>query len=382
MAELARRVNELERDLLKVTTRGVNLVRLADRENTLLHTRAAALDHDEVILDNTVVRETAHRGDRLLRRVELSRTRFLVKTVTDTEDLLVQLRTVVVAILTRASDREHNVGRVPSTNAGHLAQTTVSLARQLLGTPTGGHTLITLTLGNTDDVDVFILGEQAVHVNSLFKETMCELNLVGNRAAVDLDLHKMSLLLLQARVTQLSVGKDTNNRAVLANTLKLTSDRLTVVLRVLLGVLGERLLLAAVPVLVEATLHLVREMLGPHRRQRAETTRCLNVADNTNDHHRRGLDNRCSLDNLALVKLRSRTVEVTNNVSHTSLVAHEGGQVNRLLGVILRERLDLTAVARGTLAGKEAKRAVTRVLKLYCVSTSVYHGASCTLTLQ
>ena len=74
----------------------------------------------------------------------------------------------------------------------------------------------------------------------------------------------------------------------------------------------------------------------------------------------------------------SRTVEVTNNVRHTGLVAHDGRQVDGLLGVILirgnylnsklplrlvatylRECLDLSAVARSTLAGQETKRTVT-----------------------
>lgn len=31
----------------------------------------------------------------------------------------------------------------------------------------------------------------------------------------------------------------------------------------------------------------------------------------------------------------TRTVEITNNVGHTSLVTHHGGQMNGLLGVIL-----------------------------------------------
>ena len=46
------------------------------------------------------------------------------------------------------------------------------------------------------------------------------------------------------------------------------------------------------------------------------------------------------------------------------LVAHGGRQVDGLLGVVLGERLDLAAVARGTLARQEGKRAVTRVLVL------------------
>jgi hypothetical protein len=51
---------------------------------------------------------------------------------------------------------------------------------------------------------------------------------------------------------------------------------------VLLGVAGESLLLALVPVLVEAALELVAQVLGPDSSERAETTGSLNVSDDTN----------------------------------------------------------------------------------------------------
>ena len=37
------------------------------------------------------------------------------------------------------------------------------------------------------------------------------------------------------------------------------------------------------------------------------------------------------------MQLRTRTVQITDDRGHTSLVAHGGGQVDGLLGVILRE---------------------------------------------
>lgn len=89
MAELRRSVDKLESDLLDVFTRGVDLLRLTDRQHTLLNTRAATLDHQEVVLHNTVVRETTHWRDRLLSRVKLCRTGRLVSTVADTVNLLV-----------------------------------------------------------------------------------------------------------------------------------------------------------------------------------------------------------------------------------------------------------------------------------------------------
>jgi hypothetical protein len=53
--------------------------------------------------------------------------------------------------------------------------------------------------------------------------------------------------------------------------------------------------------------------------------------------YRRGLDDRGGLDNLLLVQLGTRTVQVTDDGRHTCLVAHGRGEVDRLLGVILGE---------------------------------------------
>lgn len=71
----------------------------------------------------------------------------------------------------------------------------------------------------------------------------------------------------------------------------------------------------------------------------------------------RSLDDGNSLNNLLLVHLGTRTVQVTDDSSHTGLVAHGGSQVNGLLGVILREGLDLSPMAGSALAGEVGERA-------------------------
>ena len=97
-AELRRGVDELELDLLEIPTRSVNHEGLADGDDTLLRAGDGALQHEVVVLDDTVVREAAHGGNGLLRDVVLRGRIALVVALADTVDLLVEFGTVVVTV--------------------------------------------------------------------------------------------------------------------------------------------------------------------------------------------------------------------------------------------------------------------------------------------
>jgi hypothetical protein len=92
----------------------------------------------------------------------------------------------------------------------------------------------------------------------------------------------VGLLLLDGSLADLGVGEHTDDSAVLLDALKLAGDGGTGALGVGLGVLGEGLLLGLVPVLVEATLDLIAQVLSPDGGERAETTGSLDVTDDTN----------------------------------------------------------------------------------------------------
>ena len=192
---------------------------------------------------------------------------------------------------------------MPGTDTSDLAETLVSLARKLLGTPTVGDTLKSVTLGHSDDVNVLILLKDGGNLDGLLEELVAEVDLVRDGATVELDLHEVSLLLGETGLADLGVGEDTDNSAVLADALELASDRLATVLSILLGVAGEGLLLGAVPVLVEATLDLIGKVVGPNGGESAEAAGSLDVANETDDDDGGSFDNGDSLDNLALVEL-------------------------------------------------------------------------------
>uniref|UniRef100_A0A2H1WYI1 SFRICE_007473 n=1 Tax=Spodoptera frugiperda TaxID=7108 RepID=A0A2H1WYI1_SPOFR len=72
MTELGRCVDELKVDLLKSGSLRVD-THLPQSDDTLLGSHTATLDHDEVIVDFSIVGETTHGGDGLLRQVVFSR---------------------------------------------------------------------------------------------------------------------------------------------------------------------------------------------------------------------------------------------------------------------------------------------------------------------
>ena len=139
--------------------------------------------------------------------------------------------------------------------------------------PTAGDALETVALGDSDAVNHLILLEDRVDLDWLLEETLSEVNLLFHGATIDLDLHQVCLLLLEGGLADLCVCQNADDGAVLLHPLQVAGDALAAFLSMLLGILGESLLLALVPVLVEAPLELVGEMLSPHSSQRAEATR-------------------------------------------------------------------------------------------------------------
>lgn len=113
-------------------------------------------------------------------------------------NLLVHLSAVVVSVLTSTGNSVGHPGWMPGTNTSNLAETPVGLARKAGDTPTSDDTFITLTLSDTNDVNHLVLLEDCINRDFLLKELVAIVHLVGDSATVDLDLHEVGLLLLQA----------------------------------------------------------------------------------------------------------------------------------------------------------------------------------------
>ena len=213
---------------------------------------------------------------------------------------------LTVRTLTGTSNGEHDLRRMPCTDTSDLAKTLVRLARKLLGSPTVSNTLETVTLRDRDHVDDLVLLEDGADLDRLLEKTLRKLDLVRDGSTVDLDLHEVRLLLGETSLADLGVREDAHDGAVLPDALELARDRLAVVLCVLLSVACEGLLLGAVPVLVEPTLDFVGKVGRPDGGKSAETAGSLDVANNTNNHHRWCFDDSDCLHDLTLVHLCCR----------------------------------------------------------------------------
>jgi len=216
-----------------------------------------------------------------------------------------------------------------------------------------------LTAGDTDSVNHLVVVEDLTDGNLVLELADSPVDLLGDSATVDLDFEDVGLALAEVKLGELGGDEHADDMAVLLYALEITLDgevRLVVGLPALLNVVSECLLLGVGPVLVESALDLDGEVLGVDCGQSAEATGGLNVTDEADHLNGGALDDRDGLDNVLLEDLLTlAALVVASDVGHASLVAHEGGQVDRLLGVILGEGSDAAVVVSCPAAGQESK---------------------------
>jgi len=245
-------IDELKVDLFKSGSGNLGNQRLSQDKGSLLGTDATTLDEDEVFSDNTVMGETTQRSNGLFGQISSSgsvvNTTFVLNTDTDSVNFLVHFSSVVITQLTGSGDGESYSGRMPSTDTTDLSETSMGLSGESLGTESGSDTFVTLTLGDTENVDHFVLVDNLGNSDFLFEVLSGEINLLGDVTTVNLDFKNVSLLLSEVDLIQLSVDDNSDNLTVFLYSFDLSIDVLGV--RPLLGVLGESLLLGVHPVLV------------------------------------------------------------------------------------------------------------------------------------
>jgi len=362
VAKLGGSVDELETDLLQCLPLGLDQEGLPKSEDSLLRPDAASLDHDEVLFDLAVVGEAAHGVDALVSQIVLGAGVVLdqlavlhLESLAHSVDLLVDLGTVMVSLLTSPGHSELDSAGMPGSDTGDLSQTFVSLAGKLLGVPTAGDALESVTLGDTDNVEHLVLFKDLSDWHLLLKVFPSPVDLVGNASSVQLDLHDVSLLLPPPQKLHLSVDDNSDGGTVLFDLVKVLLDLLLAeVIGPLGAALGESLLLGLRPVLVEPPLALLANVLSPDSLECPHAAGSLNVADDADGNHGRSLNDGDSFNHLFLVVLGARTIHLAHNVGHASLISHEASQVDILARIVLGEGLGLAAMALGPFLWEES----------------------------
>ena len=310
------------------------------------------------MVDNTVVGEATKRSNVLLNSISLGGSVVLGatnSTGTDSVDLLVEFSSAVVAELTGTGDGPLNGSGMPSSDTTNLAETSVGLARHAGDTESLDDTGGSLTSGHTNSIDHLELVEDFTNGDFTLELLEAPIDLLGDGATVDLDLEEVSLALAEVKLGELGAGEDADDCAVLLYSLEVALDGVLAlgILLVSLRVMSEGLLLGVLPVLVEAALELIGEMLSVDGRESAEATGGLNVTDEADDLERGALDDGDGLNDVLLEHLLTLAAfVVAGDVGHASLVTEEGGQVDGLLGVILGESSHTAAVVSCSASGQ------------------------------
>merc|ERR1719401_218173 len=171
MPHLRGSIDELQLHLLRGLTAHLRQQRLPQGDDALAAAHDRALHHHPILGHLAVVGEAAHGRDALLRQVVLRHgvVGVVLDRLANAVDLLVDLRTVVVATLTRTRHLELHACRVPRANACNLTQPAVGLARKPRDAPSSHHAVEALTLGGTNDVNHLVLAEDTATFTSCSK---------------------------------------------------------------------------------------------------------------------------------------------------------------------------------------------------------------------
>ena len=370
VTDLGSGIDEFNLELVGGERAGLWKEGLSDGDLSLSWSHNVTSDEKEVLVDNTVMWESTDWGNVLDMGIGLSGGVVLDVsngTSSNSVDLLIDLSSVVVTEVTSSSNSPLNSRWMPSSDTGNLSETSMSLSWKSGNSESLDDTLSSLTSGNGNGINHLVVLEDLTDGDFVLELGDSPVDLLGNITTVDLDLHNVSLLLSKLALLDLSGADDSDDLAVFLDSLDVSVWVLLGlgVLLVLLGVVGESLSLGNVVVLVESSDDVDWKLLSPDGGQSSESSWGLNVSNHTDDLHWWGFNNGDGLADILLEDLLTLSLlEVSDGVSHTSLVAHEGSKVNWLGFVVLWEVSNLTLIVLGSSLWKVTQMTASWMLKL------------------
>jgi len=206
---------------------------------------------------------------------------------TDSVNLIVDVCSGVVTELTTTSDSPLNCRWMPGSDTTDLSDTSVRASLKACNSESLDDTLHSLTFCSANGVDALGHFEDLGDSNFLLEFLFGELDLVSNTASVKLDFHDVRLLLAKIELVKLGSADNADNRAVFGNAGEVSLVGLGIVFIAFeaVSVVLEGVLLGSVPVLVESTLNVTLDVASEDSGKSTESTRSLNVADDTDDSH-------------------------------------------------------------------------------------------------
>lgn len=333
MTNLTAGVNELQSDLFHGVSAGLRDDGFSEEDDSLLGTHTTSSDHEEIMVDHSIMGESSHRSDVLLSQIIESGSIVLDSTdssLTHSVDLLVQLGSMMESEVTSSRDSPSDSSRVPSSNTSHSSVTSMGLFGEMLSSVSLHDSLGSFSLSDSHDVHMIILLEHTVHSDFLFEQSSGEIHLLGHISSIDLDFHDVVLLLSEIQLVHLSSGNHSHHSSILLDSIDFHFNRLVLLVIMFLGVLGESLLLAVHPVLVESSQSVLIQLLSPDSGQGSQSSGSIHISHHSDHSHRRSLNDGHSFHHFLLVQFGSSSVHFSQNVGHSCLESSESSQMTRL----------------------------------------------------
>lgn len=281
--------------------------------------------------------ESSEWGDLLISDILLGGSTVELRSVSDSVDLLVHFSSVVVSQLSGSGNTELDSGWMPSTDTSDLSKTSMGLLLQVSNSESLDNSGDSLTLGNSEDIDHLVLLEDLINLDLLLEKSVGEINLLGNSSSVNLDFDDVVLLLSEVEFVHLGVGNDSDDGTVFLDSFEWDLDVLGGILGNSLLVLGEGLSLGGLPVLVESSQGVLVQLVGPDGGQGSQSSWGFDVSDDSDNNDGWGFDDGDGFDDFLLVQLGTWLINISDDMTHTSLESSEGSQVDWLLDIILGE---------------------------------------------
>jgi len=156
---------------------------LSQEDGSLSGSDNTTSDHQEVVVNNTIVRETSKRGNVLFINISFSGS-VVLNTVNSTSsnsvDLLVNFSSGVVTVLTSSSACPSDGSWMPSSNTTDLSETSMGLSGQSGHTESLDDTSCSLTFGNTNSVNHIVVLEDLANEDFFIEVVNSIINFLGD----------------------------------------------------------------------------------------------------------------------------------------------------------------------------------------------------------